>query len=56
LAAELADRLGVDATLIPGGRGIFDVRVEGALVFSKRQVGRFPRDGEVAGLLADRAG
>ncbi len=37
--------------LIRGSGGIFDVRLDGALVFSKRAVGRFPEPGEVAGLL-----
>ena len=54
MAAELADRLDVKATLIRGGKGIFDVRVDGDLVFSKHELGRFPNDGEVADLLASR--
>jgi hypothetical protein len=28
------------------------VLADGALVFSKKELGRFPEDGEVAGLLA----
>jgi selT/selW/selH-like putative selenoprotein len=39
--------LGVEAKLIPGGDGIFDVKVDGKLVFSKDQIGRFPEPGEV---------
>jgi predicted Rdx family selenoprotein len=34
-------------TLIKGGGGIFDVVVEGDLLFSKHRVGRFPDPGEV---------
>jgi len=32
--------------------GIFDVRLDGALVFSKKAVGRFPEPGEVENALA----
>jgi len=37
----------VEAKLIRGGGGIFDVTVDGDLVFSKFGVGRFPNSGEV---------
>lgn len=37
-----------DTRLIKGKDGVFEVEVEGKLVFSKRQVGRFPDPGEVA--------
>lgn len=47
LAAELRDAFGVEARLIKGGGGIFDVIADGDLVFSKHQVHRFPDDGEV---------
>jgi len=30
-----------------GDNGIYDVVVDGTLVFSKHEVGRFPDDGEV---------
>ena len=43
---------GVDVT--PGGKGQFDVIADGALVFSKQELGRFPDDGEVASLLSAR--
>jgi selT/selW/selH-like putative selenoprotein len=33
--------------LIKGKDGVFEVEVDGSLVFSKRQVGRFPDPGEV---------
>lgn len=32
----------VDVELIAGSNGIFDVRVDGRVVFSKREAGRFP--------------
>lgn len=33
--------------LIPGGGGVFDVEVDGVLVFSKHKVGRHAEPGEV---------
>lgn len=33
---------GVEPTLIPEGRGIFDVVVDSQLVYSKHQTGEFP--------------
>jgi selenoprotein W-related protein len=43
----LKERFGADAELIRGKDGVFDVRVDGKLVFSKHQVHRFPEPGEV---------
>jgi len=37
--------------LIGGGGGIFDVEVDGRLVFSKFEVQRFPHVGEITELL-----
>jgi selT/selW/selH-like putative selenoprotein len=54
LAAEMKKALGVEATLIKGSHGIFDVTVDGKLVFSKDKEGRFPEAGEVVGLLGKR--
>jgi selenoprotein W-related protein len=51
LAAELKKHLGVDSTLIPGSGGVFDVTVDGTVIFSKKSVGRFPGPGEVLGAL-----
>jgi selenoprotein W-related protein len=47
LAASLKKEFGVEAELIRGTGGVFDVRVDGDLVFSKHDVSRFPEDGEV---------
>ena len=40
--------LGTSTRLIKGENGVFEVVVDGELVFSKRSLGRFPDDGEVA--------
>ncbi len=38
--------------LVKGDRGVFDVKVDGRLVFSKAATGRFPMLGEVADEIA----
>ena len=46
MAAELKAALQVPSTLIPGRGGIFEVTVDGRVVYSKAETGRFPRPGE----------
>ena len=36
-----------------GGGGVFDVVVDGRLIFSKHEIGRFPEPGEIAGLIGE---
>jgi selenoprotein W-related protein len=43
-----------EVALVPGTGGIFDIRVETELIFSRRQVGRFPEAKEVKQLVRDR--
>ena len=50
--AAIQDEFDTPATLIPGGGGIFDVEVDGRLVFSKHEQGRFPENQEVLDLIA----
>ncbi len=47
LAAEIKQRFGVEPVLIPGKGGIYDVVVDGKMIFSKHAEGRFPEDHEV---------
>ena len=51
MAEELRGTFGAEANLIPGKDGIFDVIVDGKLVFTKSETGRFPNPGEVTGKL-----
>ena len=51
MAAEIKQRRGVDATLVRGGGGEFEVTVDGQLVFSKRKEHRFPELDEVLSAL-----
>ncbi len=44
----------MEATLTKGSGGVFDVVVDGTLVFSKRETGRFPEPGELTDLLRAR--
>ena len=42
---------GVETKLIPSSGGIFDVTVDGKLIFSKRALGRHAKPGEIVKLL-----
>jgi selenoprotein W-related protein len=53
LAAELKNALGIEAKLVPGSGGIFDVACDGRVVYSKHETGRFPDPGEVATALRE---
>ena len=43
----LEERYGADVELVPGGGGVFEITVDGKLLFSKKQTGRFPTDEEL---------
>lgn len=47
LAADIKKKYGVDAQLIEGKGGVFEVLANGKLVFSKKKLGRFPEGKEV---------
>ncbi len=48
MEAELqTSRPGLAIELLKGDRGIFEVRADGRLVFSKKDAGRFPNPGEI---------
>jgi len=51
LAAELKREFGIDAELIEGAHGVFDVTVDGRLIFSKDRLYRFPVEGEITRLI-----
>jgi predicted Rdx family selenoprotein len=44
---------GIRASAIPGGRGQFDVMRDSAVIFSKRDAGRFPEHDEILRSLAE---
>lgn len=39
--------MGVEAELVRGGGGIFDVVADAELIFSKHDAGRFPENDEI---------
>ena len=54
LAAAIKRDLGIDPELIGGDRGIFDVKADGAMVFSKYEEDRFPSHDEILQGLRER--
>jgi len=51
VSAEIKDATDLEAKLLAGGGGVFDVRCDGELVFSKFREGRFPATGEILQLI-----
>jgi len=49
----LKEQFDLDAELVDGGGGVFEVALDGRLVFSKKELGRFPNNGEVEHAVAD---
>jgi selenoprotein W-related protein len=47
LAASIESETGVESELICGGGGIFDVIVDGDMIFSKHESDRFPEPDEI---------
>ncbi|MCP4249863.1 MAG: selenoprotein [bacterium] len=54
LAEAIKNEIGVEAKLIEGGGGIFDVKANGDMIYSKDETGRFPEHNEVLDRLASR--
>lgn len=44
----------MDSKLIASHGGVFEVTVDGDVIFSKKSLGRFPDDGEILGLIRGR--
>ena len=47
MAADLKKARGIDAALIKGSGGQFEVALDGKLIFSKKALGRFPDTNEI---------
>ena len=47
MAATISKEFGVDTKLIKGEKGEFEVVVDGELIFSKNETGRFPEHDEI---------
>ena len=50
LAEELREATGAEAKLVPERSGVFDVFVDGDLIYSMSESGRFPQQGEIAAM------
>ena len=44
---RIQEARGVEAELVAGSNGVFDVVVDGKLIYSKDQTGRFPDPDEI---------
>ena len=53
LLTTFADELG-EVALVPGTGGIFEVRLNGERLWSKKEAGRFPEPKEIKQLIRDR--
>jgi len=56
LAVAILDRFGITSELIKSGGGVFEVELNGELIFSKKAKGRFPEDKEVFNAIAAKLG
>ena len=52
MAAEIKKALGIDAELVKGSGGVFDVFKDAERVFSKHEEHRFPEPGEIVAELS----
>ncbi|GEO05917.1 hypothetical protein AAE02nite_35810 [Adhaeribacter aerolatus] len=43
-----------EVALVPGTGGVFDVRLNGELIYSRKEAGRFPESKELKQLIRDR--
>ena len=54
LRSLLDSEFGVLAETIPSSGGVFEVTVNGSLIFSKKQLGRFPNEEEIVQLIREK--
>lgn len=51
MGAELTKEIGADVELISSAGGVFEIVVDGRNIFSKKNLNRFPEDGEIISIL-----
>ena len=51
LRDELVSKFGITSELIESGGGVFEIRANGHLIFSKKELSRFPEEGEIKDLI-----
>jgi selT/selW/selH-like putative selenoprotein len=47
LAEAIEAKYGITPKLIPSSGGVFEITVDGSLIFSKKSLGRFPEEDEI---------
>jgi selenoprotein W-related protein len=50
----LKQEFAADTVLIPSSGGVYEIEADGLKIFSKSELKRFPRDGEIVQLLRER--
>ena len=53
LRDELMDNFGFSSELIESSGGVFEIRANGHLIFSKKELERFPNPGEIVQFIED---
>lgn len=53
LGDELKKKFGADIELVAGSNGIFDISLDGNMIYSKSEQGRFPQPGEIIKLIEE---
>ena len=51
LAEKIRDELGITAQVIPGSKGVYDIVVDGNIIYSKHQTKQFPDNDEIIKLI-----
>ena len=51
LRDELSNKFGINSELIESSGGVFEIKANGHLIFSKKQLGRFPEGMEISNLI-----
>jgi selT/selW/selH-like putative selenoprotein len=51
LGDELKKNLGADIELIAGSNGVFDISLDGTMIYSKFEKGRFPQTEDVLNII-----
>ncbi|PID78203.1 MAG: hypothetical protein CSB21_01840 [Deltaproteobacteria bacterium] len=47
MADKIKTKLNVESKIIPGERGIFDVKINNDIIYSKSETGEFPNEDEL---------
>ena len=53
LRDELSNKFGINLELIESSGGVFEIRANGHLIFSKKESERFPNSGEIVQFIED---